>query len=342
MRLAGFDYRLRCAGGKEVVETVLGAARGGLADGWSGHGGVMLQHLRFHGRGGEGVKLASRIVSRAAFLRGLTVQDSPVYGAERRGAPVVAFVRYGEGPIHERGYIEQPDVVVVMDDSLLSLPEAAVLDGLTDTSVVLVNSDAVADAVKGRFGIAGHVVTLDVSSIAIELLGHHLLSAPVAGFTAKVAAVAAWEELAAAVRLELADVGLTPEVIERNVGATQRAFDAAPAVHLFGAPRQRSVRPLEPFLMPRVPARLAAPSMSMPATSELRHTDGWRVYRPVIDLAHCTRCFLCFALCPEGAVHLDTANYPVIDYDHCKGCLVCAAECPPKVISEVREVRHDA
>lgn len=302
----------------------------------------MLRHLRFHGRGGEGVKLASRIVSRAAFLRGLTVQDSPVYGAERRGAPVVAFVRYGEGPIHERGYIEQPDVVVVMDDSLLSLPEAAVLDGLTDTSIVLVNSDATAESVKSRFGIVGHVVTLDVSSIALELLGHHLLSAPIAGCTAKVAAVAAWEELAAAVRLELADVGLTPGVIEHNVGATRRAFDAAPAVHLFGAPRERLVKPLDPFLMPRVPARLAAPSMSVTATSELRHTDGWRVYRPVIDRAHCTRCFLCFALCPEGVIHLDTGNYPVIDYDHCKGCLVCATECPPGAIREVREVRCDA
>lgn len=302
----------------------------------------MLRHLRFHGRGGEGVKLASRIVSRAAFLCGLTVQDSPLYGAERRGAPVVAFVRYDAGPIRERGYIEQPDVVMVMDDSLLSLPEAAVLDGVSDTSVVLVNTDAAADEVRSRFAIAGHVVTLDVSSIALELLGHHLLSAPVAGFTTKVAAVAAWDELAAAVRLELADVGLTPEVIERNVAATQRAFDAAPAGYVFGAPRQRAVTSLAPFIMPRVPARIAAPSMSVTATSELRHTEGWRVYRPVIDLPHCTRCFLCFALCPEGAIHLDAADYPVVDYDHCKGCLVCVAECPPKAISEVREAHHDA
>jgi 2-oxoacid:acceptor oxidoreductase delta subunit (pyruvate/2-ketoisovalerate family) len=72
----------------------------------------------------------------------------------------------------------------------------------------------------------------------------------------------------------------------------------------------------------------------------LRHTDGWRVYRPLIDRPHCTRCFLCFALCPEGAIHLDADNYPIIDYDHCKGCLVCVAECPPQVISAVREAHH--
>jgi 2-oxoacid:acceptor oxidoreductase delta subunit (pyruvate/2-ketoisovalerate family) len=72
-------------------------------------------------------------------------------------------------------------------------------------------------------------------------------------------------------------------------------------------------------------------------TSALRTTEGWRVSRPVIDLGRCTRCFLCFALCPEGAIRLDTENYPIIDYDHCKGCLVCVTECPPRAIAEVRE-----
>jgi pyruvate ferredoxin oxidoreductase gamma subunit len=89
--------------------------------------------------------------------------------------------------------------------------------------------------------------------------------------------------------------------------------------------------------MPRVPARLAAPSLRTAATSALRTTDGWRVNRPVIERERCTRCFLCFVLCPEGAIRLDAADYPVVDYDHCKGCLVCATECPPHAIAEVRE-----
>ena len=302
----------------------------------------MVQHARFHGRGGEGVKLASRIVSRAAFIGGFNVQDSPLYGAERRGAPVVAFVRYSRGPIHERGYIDQPDFVVVLDDSLLSQPDAAVLDGLGNTSVVLINTTAAAADVKARFAIAAHVVTLDVSSIALEVLGHHLLSAPIAGLAVKVADIAAWEDLAAAVRLELAEIGLTAEVIERNVSATQRAYGAAPAVHVFATQRPRQPGPPAPFHVPHLPARIAVPSITAAATSTLRHMEGWRVYRPEIDLPHCTRCFLCFALCPEGAIHLDTQNYPVVDYDHCKGCLVCVAECPPQVISQVREGHHAA
>ncbi len=300
-------------------------------------GMAMVRNIRFHGRGGEGVKLAARIVSRAAFVSGLNVQDSPLYGAERRGAPVVASVRCGDGAILARGYIDQPDIVVVMDDSLLSQPEAAVLDGLGRTSIVLVNTTAAATEVRARFGLIGQAVTLDVSSIALELLGRHVLSAPVAGLTVKAAALADWDALAAAVRLELAEVGLPAESIERNVGATRRAFDAAPEIRLFGAQRLCAVVPTEPFTMPHLPARLAAPSISALATSALRHTEGWRVYRPVVDLPRCTRCFLCFALCPEGAIHLDAANYPMIDYDHCKGCLVCVTECPPHAISDVRE-----
>ena len=59
--------------------------------------------VRFHGRGGHGVKMASRILGTAAFLAGRHVQDSPVYGAERRGAAVTAFTRIDDEPILERG-----------------------------------------------------------------------------------------------------------------------------------------------------------------------------------------------------------------------------------------------
>ena len=61
------------------------------------------------------------------------------------------------------------------------------------------------------------------------------------------------------------------------------------------------------------------------------------MYRPVISRSGCTRCFVCFAVCPEGAIRLDEQNYPVVDYPHCKGCLICAEECPPGVISQIRE-----
>ncbi len=297
----------------------------------------MTRHLRFHGRGGEGVKLASRIVSRAAFLSGYTVQDSPLYGAERRGAPVLAFTRLSDRPILERGYIDAPDLVVVMDRTLLSHPEAAVLDGVDATTVVVINTASSSQEVRAQFGIAGVVATYDLSALALEWLGHHVLSAPVAGLTAKVAGICSLERLLDAVRIELADVGLGAQLIERNAAASRVAFETArplpitaplpPSRHL-GTPR---------FVFPQMPARLAAPSITAAATSAQRSTGEWRVYRPEIERQRCTRCFFCFALCPEGAIALDSDNYPVVDYAHCKGCLVCAEECPPRAIHSAPE-----
>jgi pyruvate ferredoxin oxidoreductase gamma subunit len=299
----------------------------------------MIAHIRLHGRGGEGVKLASRIVSRAAFLAGHSVQDSPLYGAERRGAPVVAFVRVADaGPIAERGYIERPDAVMVMDDSLFSQHDAGVLDGVDRATLVLANSRSAAEDLRRRLDSAARVVTLDLTEIALELLGRRLLSAPAAAFTVKATRLAGWDELARAVAIELAEIGLAGDRVARNLTATRRAFDAAPFVGLSlpGVTAPPVVVP-RPFVVPRLPAAVAAPSVLAGATSALRTTEGWRVSRPVVDLGRCTRCFLCFALCPEGAIRLDAANYPLIDYDHCKGCLVCVTECPPRAIAEIRE-----
>ena len=86
-------------------------------------GNCMLR-IRFHGRGGQGMKTASRIVGSAAFQAGFVVQDAPVYGAERRGAPLAAFTRMARQSILERGAITHPDLVVVADDTLLTDPAA--------------------------------------------------------------------------------------------------------------------------------------------------------------------------------------------------------------------------
>ena len=72
-----------------------------------------MRAVRFHGRGGQGAKTASRILGTAAFIEGFVAQDSPIYGAERRGAPVAAFTRIAKEPIRERGLIARPDLVAV-------------------------------------------------------------------------------------------------------------------------------------------------------------------------------------------------------------------------------------
>ena len=101
-----------------------------------------MYRIRLHGRGGQGIKTAGRILGTALFREGFEVQDAPRYGAERRGAPIFAYVRADDKAICERGVIHQPNLVLVVDESLLDLPAANVLEGLSASSVVLIRYTA--------------------------------------------------------------------------------------------------------------------------------------------------------------------------------------------------------
>ena len=297
----------------------------------------MLRHIRFHGRGAEGVELVSRIVSRAALLCGFAVQGSPVYGAARRSAPVVAFASFGDGPICEGGYIDNPHMVVVMDESLLVAAEAAVVNGVDESTLVAVNTQRAAADLRAQTKMAGRLIVLDVSSIALETDHECVPSAPIAAVTVKAGAIAGWEALNEAVRIELGRLGVERGLIEHSIDATRRAFDKAPTLGLQARQRGAPVRAAEPFVIQRSPLPIVVPYMSTKGSAAVRSMEDWHVYRPEINRPRCSRCFSCFALCPEGAVHLDAEEYPVIEYRQCKGCLLCASECPSNAIDQVRE-----
>src|SRR5512144_1444952 len=99
-----------------------------------------MYRIRFHGRGDQGIKTAGRILGTTFFLEGFEVQDAPFYGAERRGAPLFAYVRAAHKPISERGMIRHPDLVVVADDTLFAVLAARVLLGITSQTVLLLDS----------------------------------------------------------------------------------------------------------------------------------------------------------------------------------------------------------
>jgi pyruvate ferredoxin oxidoreductase gamma subunit len=98
----------------------------------------MLLEIRFHGRGGQGGVTAANILVDAAILEGKYAQAFPHFGAERRGAPVVAFARISDKPIQIHSRIENPDIVVVLDPKIFDLVD--VLEGLKPGGVVVANS----------------------------------------------------------------------------------------------------------------------------------------------------------------------------------------------------------
>lgn len=294
--------------------------------------------IRFHGRGGHGIKTASRILGTAAFLSGLQAQDSPVYGAERRGAALTAFTRIDAQPICERGPVANPDLVLVADETLFADPAAGVLVGCDSTSAVLVNSPQESGIFVSRYKILVPVLAVDLSEITTATVGRgSALSAALGAAACALVGLAPVDVVVGAVREELADLGLASEEIDKNIVAARHAYRLVQPVRLREQLSAAASAALHAPVF--VPGPGGVPVIYAPGNSPLRHTGAWRVVRPVIDFSACTRCGICFALCPDGAIGLDPNAYPVIDYDNCKGCMICREECPIHCIGEEKEVR---
>jgi pyruvate ferredoxin oxidoreductase gamma subunit len=291
--------------------------------------------IRLHGRGGQGIKTACRILGTALFRSGFEVQDAPRYGAERRGAPIFAYVRADDKVICERGVIHQPNLVVVADETLLDLPAVNVLEGLDSTAVLLINSERSAQDWCRQLQLPGPVTVLDGAAV-VRQIGRVPAGAMCVGAAARLLGVMSIGALRKAVAEELAGQGAS--AIEASQQAILRAFELfageAGLVQRLqvGAGKVPSAPPAWVELgceaLPR-----SAPTITVAATSALVQTGLWRTRRPRIDRGLCSRCGLCRTFCPEGGIDLDGEGYPVIDYRYCKGCLLCAAQCPRRAIA---------
>lgn len=295
-----------------------------------------MQAVRFHGRGGQGAKTASRILGTAAFLEGLVAQDSPIYGAERRSAPVAAFTRIAKEPIRERGLIARPDLVVIADASLIDDSAARVLDGIDKRTAVFVNSPLTAEQLDIQSLLSGRLTALDLTDIALQQVGNRGAISALLGAVAGRLVGLRRESIREAIARELADLGLAASVIERNQAVALECYDAVRTVPVAAvAPR------------PTVSAQLQVPTYEPPtrgtarisaaANSVLRETGGWRTFRPVLLPDKCNGCWLCFTYCPDGVISMTKDDRPVIDYDHCKGCQICVHECPTAALVAERE-----
>jgi pyruvate ferredoxin oxidoreductase gamma subunit len=297
-----------------------------------------MYRIRLHGRGGQGMKTASRILGTALFLEGYEVQDAPRYGAERRGAPIFAYVRAAREAIHERGVIRRPDLVVVADETLVPVPAAGVMSGVAPHTVLLINSGEEPAAWKTRLAVEGTVLTLRVE--AEERAELPLIGAACAGAAARLLGIVPRPTLERAIRDELGTMG--SEVVSRNLAEALAPFDRMEA-HA-GCVTETAEESADTYArpgwidLPFDEARISAPDIHASATSVQVRTGLWRTMRPIIDYEHCNRCsWICSTYCPDSAILVEEDRTPRIDYDHCKGCLICVAVCPPHAIRAVPE-----
>jgi len=291
--------------------------------------------LRFHGRGGQGVKVASRVLGTAAFLEGYYAQDFPLYGAERRGAPIAAFTRISEEPIMERGVITGPDIVIVMDETLLHDPQAMPISGLKEGGIVLINTPHSPMEASAKYKITAQVITLDITKISLDMLGSTILSTLAGAVASRIAGLRE-DSLRAAVEKELSEIITDRGLLEKNINASLYCFNAIIPVEIKTAgviQKGSSV-----ITMPFETAEISSPAIIATGNTPLRLTGNWRVFRPVWNYDDCTKCMNCVARCPDGCILVNEDGFPYTDYNNCKGCLICVEECPTKTLGMVREV----
>ena len=124
--------------------------------------------IRFHGRGGQGAVTSAELAALAAIEEGKYAQAFPSFGPERRGAPVMAFVRVSDVPIVTREKVYEPDIVIVLDPTLLRIVNVEA--GLKSGGIVILNTPKTADQIRGETGIKARLATVDGTRIAIETM----------------------------------------------------------------------------------------------------------------------------------------------------------------------------
>ncbi|MCS7114186.1 MAG: pyruvate ferredoxin oxidoreductase subunit gamma [Nitrososphaerota archaeon] len=136
-----------------------------------------MKEVRFHGRGGQGAVTAARILASAMFFEGKNVQAFPVFGLERRGSPVEAFLRYSVNePIPVRTYVHNPDCIVVFDQTLFKTVK--VLDGLKEDGLLLINTSMHPSKLNLK---VKRVAVVDATSISLKTLGTPIVNTVMCG-----------------------------------------------------------------------------------------------------------------------------------------------------------------
>ncbi|MGD9048336.1 MAG: 2-oxoacid:acceptor oxidoreductase family protein [Anaerolineae bacterium] len=180
-----------------------------------------LVEIRWHGRGGQGVVTAGKLLAEMALTNDWYFQTFPDYGPERMGAPIRAFTRLSSQPIRIHSQIENPGVVVVLDPTLLGTVRVA--DGLDVGGTLVVNTPLAPGEAREAVGYGtGKVFTVDASHIAIEEVGREITNTPMLGALAQATGLFGIQQVAGQLRAWFGKK-LPPLAVEANVRAMERA-----------------------------------------------------------------------------------------------------------------------
>ena len=172
--------------------------------------------VRIHGRGGQGGVTSAELVALAAISEGKYAQAFPSFGPERRGAPVLSFIRVDAVPIKRRYEVRTPDVVVVLDPSLIQV--ANVTAGLEKDGIIVINTGKRIADVKKEFAIDARVATVDATKIAREILGLPITNTTMIGALVRATAIVEMDSLIEPLKHRFG------RIAEKNIAVCQQAY----------------------------------------------------------------------------------------------------------------------
>lgn len=173
--------------------------------------------IRLHGRGGQGAVTSAELMALAAISIGKYAQAFPSFGPERRGAPVMAFLRVSDEPIRTREKIYNPNLVVVLDPSLLTIMNVEA--GISDNGCVIVNSQMLPGELKEKFNLKSKVATVDATAIAREILKVPITNTTMLGSIVRISGAVPLESLGEPIMARFGSA-----LGEKNFNACKRAY----------------------------------------------------------------------------------------------------------------------
>jgi pyruvate ferredoxin oxidoreductase gamma subunit len=183
----------------------------------------LFTEVRWHGRGGQGTVTAAKVLAETALSTGKYVQAFPEYGPERMGAPLRAYNRLSDSPISIHCQVTNPNVVVVVDPTLIG--SVNITEGTGEDAIFVVNTTEPAAEIrkKLRLGEKQKVYTVNATSIALETIKRPLPNTPLLGALAKVSGLINIDDLTKDLQQSF-QKKFTKQVVDANLEAVSRAY----------------------------------------------------------------------------------------------------------------------
>lgn len=174
-----------------------------------------MKEIRLHGRGGQGAVTAADMIATAAVISGKYGTSLPMYGAERRGAPVVSFVRINDNPVRQKTQIYAPDCLIVLDPAQKDYRQ--IYDGLKPGGILVLNFRHILE--KNPHPDIGRIGVVDATKIALEEIGIPAFNTCILG---AFAATTGWIELDAI--LSALEKSFSGDLLKKNVRSAERGY----------------------------------------------------------------------------------------------------------------------